>query len=247
MTNQDSESDTNRHSGAVRLSFYSTPVHDCSYLEDRQAITLFADPQAEIDNHIYSTLSQYGFRRSGRHIYRPACPTCSACIPVRLPTHEFRPDRSQRRVWKANQDVDVEMLPAAFREEQHALYVRYMQARHPDGGMNDPDPDKYMEFLTSPWSETRFLEFRLHKRLIAVAVIDQLEDGFSSVYTYFDPELPRRSLGTLAILWTIEFTRQQQLPWVYLGYYIEECRKMRYKSRFRPLHGFMQGHWGVIK
>jgi arginine-tRNA-protein transferase len=246
MKKQNSHTDKPDNSNRLRLSFFSTPAHDCSYLEGRQAITLFADPHAELDNHIYSTLSQYGFRRSGKHIYRPSCPTCSACIPVRVPVNEFAPKRAQQRVWKANQDIEVDMLWAEYREEQHALYNKYIQARHPDGGMNDPDPEKYMEFLTSEWSITRFMEFRLNKQLVAVAVLDQLEDGFSAVYTFFDPDLPKRSLGTLGILWSIEFTRKLDLQWLYLGYLIEECRKMRYKSQFQPLQGFIQGHWDYI-
>ncbi len=247
MTKQDSHSDKLDDSNRVRLSFFSTPAHDCSYLEDRQAITLFADPHAELDNHIYSTLSQYGFRRSGKHIYRPSCPTCSACIPVRVAANDFAPRRNQKRIWKANQDIEVDMLGAEFKEEQHALYCKYIQARHPDGGMNDPDPEKYMEFLTSEWSITRFIEFRLNRQLIAVAILDQLEDGFSAVYTFFDPDLPKRSLGTLGILWSIEFTRKLELEWLYLGYLIRECRKMSYKSQFQPLQGFIQGHWDYIK
>ncbi len=246
MNKQNSHSDKPDNPEQLRLSFYSTPTHDCSYLDDRQAITLFADPQAELDNHIYSTLSQYGFRRSGKHIYRPSCPSCNACIPIRVPVNDFAPKRSHKRVWRANQDIVVDMHGAEFRQEQHALYVKYIQARHPDGGMNDPDPDKYMEFLTSEWSVTRFMEFRLDKQLVAVAVLDQLEDGYSAVYTFFDPDLPQRSLGTLGILWSIEFTRKLQLEWLYLGYLIKESPKMRYKTQFQPQQGFINGQWGYI-
>lgn len=242
MKKHDSEQ-TSSSAETLRLSFYATPEHDCSYLLDRQSITVFADPNASLDNHIYSNLSRYGFRRSGKHIYRPSCPTCSACIPVRIPVKEFKPDRSQRRVWKANQDIHVQMLSAEYRQEQHDLYIRYIQARHPEGGMNDPDPDKYMEFLTSDWSVTRFLEFRLGNELQAVAVLDLLEDGISSVYTFFNPDLPKRSLGTLGILWSIEMTRKMDYNWLYLGYFIEECSKMNYKSRFQPLEKFIQGRW----
>jgi len=227
----------------LRLSFFSTPEHDCNYLADRLAMTLFADPNAELDNHIYSTLSQYGFRRSGKHIYRPSCPTCSACIPVHIPVNDFKPNRSQRRIWKANQDLEVDMMGPEFRQEQHDLYNKYIQTRHPEGGMNDPDPDKYMEFLTSEWSLTRFVEFRLEKKLVAVAVLDQLKDGFSSVYTFFDPDLPKRSLGTLGILWSIGFTQELELERLYLGYLIKECKKMNYKSQFSPLYGLIQGQW----
>ncbi len=246
MKKQTSDTDETKESETVRLSFFATPEHDCSYLPDRQSITLFADPSAELDNHIYSSLSQYGFRRSGKHIYRPSCPTCSACIPVRIPVNEFKPSRTHRRLWKANQDISVHMLGAEYRQEQHDLYNKYIQARHPDGGMNDPDPDKYMEFLTCEWSVTRFLEFRLGSKLLSVAVLDQLEDGFSAVYTFFDPDLPKRSLGTLGILWSIEFARELKMHYLYLGYLIKECPKMSYKSQFKPLQSFIQGQWDYL-
>jgi len=246
MKKHNSQSDNPEDAQDIRLSFYATPTHDCSYLPDRQAITLFADPSVELDNHIYSTLSQFGFRRSGKHIYRPSCPTCSACIPVRIPVNEFMPKRTHKRIWKANRDIEVNMLGAEYRQDQHDLYNKYIQARHPEGGMNDPDPEKYMEFLTSEWSVTRFLEFRLEGQLLAVAVVDQLEDGFSAVYTFFDPDISKRSLGTLGILWSIEFTRELELDWLYLGYWIQECPKMSYKSQFQPLQQFIQGHWEYL-
>ncbi|NOY67393.1 MAG: arginyltransferase [Gammaproteobacteria bacterium] len=243
MKNHDAHSGDTAQQDPVRLSFYATPEHQCSYLEDKQAITLFADPSAELDNHTYSTLSQYGFRRSGKHVYRPSCVTCSACVPIRIPTARFTRSRSQKRVWRANQDIEASLLGAEFREEQHALYNKYIQSRHPDGGMNDPDPDKYIEFLTSDWSVTRFIEFRLDSKLVAVAVLDLLEDGISAVYTFFDPELKQRSLGTLGILWSIEFARESGREWLYLGYLIKDCPKMSYKMQFQPQQSFIQGHW----
>ncbi len=240
---KDHDSSYGSPADAVRLSFYATPEHTCSYFTGRNAITLFADPDAELDNQTYSKLSQYGFRRSGKHIYRPACPTCSACIPARIPAGKFKPRRIHRRIWKANQDIDVDMTGAEFRGEQHALYLKYIQSRHPDGGMNDPDPDKYMEFLTCEWSITKFVEFRHRQKLVAVVVLDELNDGLSAVYTFFDPDYPKRSLGTLGVLWSIEFTRELGLDWLYLGYLIKECPKMNYKSNFQPQQSFIQGAW----
>lgn len=243
MSDHTSNSDTSTTDDAIRLSFFATPEHKCSYLPGKQAVTLFADPHADLDNHIYSVLSQYGFRRSGTHIYRPACPTCAACIPLRIDAANFKPKRSHKRIWNANQNLEIRLLSAEFREEQHKLYCKYIRHRHPNGGMDDPDPDRYMEFLTSPWSITRFAEFRLDGNLVAVAVMDILEDGISAVYTYFDPAYDKRSLGTLAILWEIELVQQHNLSWLYLGYWIEECPKMSYKSQFNPHQKFIQGKW----
>lgn len=226
-----------------RLSFFATPEHECSYLPQRQAATLFADPNARLDNRTYSILAQYGFRRSGRHIYRPSCPACSACVPVRIPVDEFSPNRSQRRNWSLNEDLVIRQRPPEFDEEHHRLYCRYMENRHPDGGMDDPAPDKYMEFLTCDWSVTRFVEFRLAHSLLAVAVVDELDSGLSAVYTFFDPLHQRRALGTYAVLWEIEQCRRLGLPWLYLGYWIEDCAKMQYKNHFQPLDRFDEGHW----
>jgi arginyl-tRNA--protein-N-Asp/Glu arginylyltransferase len=230
-------------SSGRRLAFYATPEHACSYLARRTARTLFADPNAALDNHLYSRLVLYGFRRSGEHIYRPSCPGCDACVPVRIPVADFQPNRSQRRTWRRNSDLRVRERQACYDPEHFALYRTYMSRRHPGGGMDNADPTQYEEFLTSGWSDTRFLEFRLGRQLLSVAVIDILETGFSAVYTFFDPEHARRGLGTYAILWEIERTRREGLPWLYLGYWIQESPRMRYKDQFQPLEQFREGRW----
>ena len=225
------------------LSFYATPVHECSYLPDREAVTVFADPEFRKDTALYSVLSRYGFRRSGQHIYRPRCPACHACVPVRVPVKEFTPRRSQRRTWRANQDLRVNATEPLFKEEHFELYRRYLASRHKGGGMDDPSPAQYMEFLASPWSDTVFYEFWLDRRLLGVTVADELEDGLSAVYTFFDPESARRSLGVFAILWELAQAEHRGLDWLYLGYWIGEAPKMRYKTEYRPLEFFQNGHW----
>ncbi|MEJ2346177.1 MAG: arginyltransferase [Gammaproteobacteria bacterium] len=230
-------------SSVRRLAFYATPEHACSYLARRTARTLFADPNAALDNHTYSRLALYGFRRSGGHIYRPSCPGCDACVPVRIPVADFRPNRSQRRTWRRNGDLQVRERPARYDPEHFALYQAYMRQRHPGGGMDNADPTQYTEFLTSDWSDTRFVEFRLGRELLSVAVIDLLETGFSAVYTFFDPGHARRGLGTYAVLWEIDRTRRAGLPWLYLGYWIKESPRMRYKDQFQPLEQFREGRW----
>ena len=225
------------------LSFYATPIHECSYLVDREAVTVFADPEFRKDTALYSVLSRYGFRRSGQHIYRPRCPTCSACVPVRGPVMEFEPRRSQRRTWRQNQDIQVRACEPRFREEHFRLYRRYLEARHKGGGMDNPSPGQYMEFLVSPWSHTVFYEIRLGSQLLGVTVADRLEDGLSAVYTFFDPEYRKRSLGVYAILWELEEARRLGVEWLYLGYWIKESAKMRYKTDYQPLEYFQNGHW----
>jgi len=228
---------------AHQLAFYASRRHDCPYLPDRDAVTLFADPDAPMNNDVYGRLSEFGFRRSGRMIYRPACPGCSACIPVRIPAERFRGRRIDRRVWRRNADLAVTATPPTYREDHFRLYRRYLKARHAGGSMDTEDPAQYLEFLTSPWSDTVFYEFRLREALLAVAVTDRLPDGLSAVYTFFDPDARARSLGQYAILWQVAEARRLGLGAVYLGYWIEQCRKMSYKGKIRPLQMYRDGQW----
>lgn len=224
------------------LAFYTTPPHECSYLP-REAITLFADPRARMDMVVYSTLVEVGFRRSGEYVYRPRCIACAACLPARIPAAAFQPNRSQRRTWARNADIAATVCGAAFRSDHFDLYRRYVKARHAGGGMDVDDPSQYITFLNSSWCDTRFVEFRVHGRLLAVAVVDLLLQGLSAVYTFYDPDEERRSLGVYAVLWLVEEARRRRLPGVYLGYYIRECAKMSYKANYRPLEVFRDGIW----
>jgi arginine-tRNA-protein transferase len=226
-----------------QLAFYASPPHHCHYLPARQAASLFADPDAEMDCALYSRLLAHGFRRSGVLVYRPSCPGCTSCVPVRIPVRDYNHRRSDLRCLRRNAGLSVRDLPAAYREESFALYRRYLAMRHAGGGMDDPDPARFIEFLSSPWGMTRFHEFRTDGRLLAVAVTDHLDDALSAVYTFFDPDCPRRSLGHYAILWQIETARRLGLQWLYLGYWIQDCRKMAYKARFQPLECYQGNAW----
>lgn len=228
------------------LKFFSTPPHACSYLDHQKAITLFADPQAPMNNMLYGQLSLYGFRRSGNYIYRPQCIDCQACIPVRIPVAAFRPDRQQRRVWKRNADVTVRQVAPNFAQAHYDLYARYIHERHADGDMYPPTIAQYVSFLFSDWSDTRMYEFWADGKLVAVAVCDVLKNGLSAVYTFYDCEEERRSPGTLAVLWQIEEAKRAGLPYVYLGYWVEKSAKMAYKTRYRPLEAFMSQRWQVL-
>lgn len=232
---------------APGIKFFSTTAHACSYLPGKQAVTLFADPKTSMDRRLYSELSDLGFRRSGNYVYRPHCGSCQACVAIRIPIERFTPSRQQLRVWKKNQDLDVIVGNALFSEEHYALYERYIIARHHDGDMYPPSVEQYASFLTSDWSETRFIEFRLAGKLLAVAVCDELEQGLSAVYTFYDPDDEKRSLGTFAVLWQIEESRRLGLPSLYLGYWIRECQKMNYKIGFRPIELLINGEWLVAR
>ncbi|MFO8023586.1 arginyltransferase [Thiohalophilus sp.] len=235
------------HPVLSELQFFASPEHPCSYLEDRQATSIFVDPSLVLRPAHYSALASMGFRRSGNYLYRPHCRHCRACVPVRIPVDRFEPNRSQRRTLKANQDIQLTIRPVEFVDEHYDLYRRYMQHRHPGGGMDNDDPDTYMRVLDSYWAETILIEFRAHRQLLAIAVTDVLEDGLSAVYTFFEPQLRQRSPGTLAILQQIELARQWQLPYLYLGYWIEASDKMNYKRRFQPLQGYDGRQWIELK
>jgi len=226
--------------------FLSMP-HPCSYLPGRTAATLFIDPRFPLDRDRYGAFTRLGFRRSGDLIYRPHCPGCVACVPVRIPIERFEPNRGQRRIWAKNQDLQIVVRPSIFMREQFDLYLRYQAARHPGGGMDDPDSQKYINFLTGRRVETAFFEMREADRLLGVAVVDRLNDGLSAVYTFYDPDETARGLGTFAILWQIEHARALRLPWLYLGYWIAESQKMAYKTNFRPIEVFRNSQWAELE
>lgn len=229
-----------------QIALYLTGDHDCSYLDGLCARTLFVDPKAPMDRHTYQALVDQGFRRSGAHVYRPACRDCSRCLPVRIPVQAFAPNRSQRRNWVRNRErFEVLDTPSRLDTDHFALYQRYLLTRHPDGNMaGDQGIESYRRFLVEPWGgETRFLEIRQAEQLVGVAVTDLLPKGLSAVYTFFDPDLSHRAPGTFAVLAQIEIARQLGLPYVYLGYWIGASPKMAYKERFRPIETWDGRRW----
>jgi len=225
------------------LAFFASTAHDCAYLDRQSAVTVFADPEAPMNVSIYSALAEIGFRRSGSHVYTPHCPTCQACVPTRLPVASFRPNRNQRRTLNRAADFSIDIGEAVFNDEAFALYKKYISHRHAGGGMDNPDPEKYLEFLSCHWSHTEFVQFRWQDQLIAVAVQDVLTRGLSSVYTFFDPDFSAVSPGRYALLWQIAETRRRNLPWLFLGYWINNCQKMLYKQEYRPIELFLEGSW----
>jgi len=225
------------------LKVYTTYPHRCSYLEGEEATTLFIDPRQSVDKTLYSNLSMLGFRRSGNHIYRPHCSHCNACIPARIPVDDFRPNRNQRRCRSRNADLEVRVGRNMDDDESYALYDRYIRQRHADGDMYPPDRDQFESFLNDPWGCTEYVQFRKDERLIAVAVVDVMVDGLSAIYTFYDPAEDARSLGRYAILWQVERCRGEGLPYVYLGYWIRNCRKMAYKADYQPLEVLVNNQW----
>ena len=226
-----------------KIHLYLTSEHACGYLPDRMATNLVPDPNIQMNQDIYSQLIKLGYRRSGNFIYKPHCNECSECRPCRLPVETFAPNRSQKRCLKTNHDLTADTVDANYSDEHFLLYQSYINSRHSDGQMVNPEPEDFSNFLLSEWGHTRFIEIRKNRSLIAVAVMDTISSGLSAVYSYFDPDEEKRSLGTYCILQQIQHAKTQGLDYLYMGYWIKQSQKMKYKSSFQPLEIFVDNSW----
>ena len=227
--------------------FYTTAPLPCPYLAgrtERKVVTEITGPDADA---LHDRLSRAGFRRSHNIAYAPVCPSCQACVPIRIPVATFQPDRTLRRIARANAMVEGFEVPARATAEQFQLFQRYQQARHGEGDMATMSFYDYRAMVEDTPIETFIIEFRdPDDRLVGACLTDRLGDGLSAVYSFFAPGLEKRSLGTYTILWLIERARASGLPFVYLGYWVPESRKMAYKSRFRPSEILMGGTWRMM-
>ncbi|MBY0578874.1 MAG: arginyltransferase [Burkholderiales bacterium] len=228
------------------LQYYLTAEYPCSYLERESARSEVAVPYHLVGPGNFGDLVHCGFRRSGIFVYRPNCRRCHACIAVRVDVAVFTPVRSQRRSWQRHCRLEAIAGKLQFEPEHFELYRRYQHARHPHGGMDSDSEEQYVKSLLQSEVDTSLYEFRENGKLLMISIIDEISDGLSSVYTFFDPDLQGASLGTYNILWQIDLCRKMGLPYLYLGYWIESSEKMAYKTNFRPIEGFLDGKWQVL-
>ncbi len=232
-----------------KLQFYVTTGYSCGYLPNKMAQSLIAAPQHLVDANVYSGLIQQGFRRSGKFSYRPHCENCQECIPVRIILDQFSPNRSQKRAFKQHQNLTTTILPAGFHEEHYALYTSYQHARHSDEKIQteatsaENEIEQYQSFLCQSNVESVMVEFRENNQLKMVSVIDIVRDGISAVYTFYETNDPSASYGTYNVIWQTLWAKSLNLPYLYLGYWIKDSKKMAYKQNFKPLEKLINGEW----
>jgi arginine-tRNA-protein transferase len=222
-------------------------------LPNRSERKVFTHLVGERAAELNDLLTHGGFRRSQSIAYRPACDHCRACVSVRVIADEFRPTRGYRRVLARNADISAELRAGVPTSEQYSVFRAYLDRRHHDGGMADMTVLDYAMMVEDSHVETRIVEYRRRSAdtlfparrgdLIGVALTDILNDGLSMVYSFFEPDEHSRSLGTFMVLDHIMRARRMGLPYVYLGYWIEDSRKMSYKSRFLPQQRLMANGW----
>jgi arginine-tRNA-protein transferase len=208
---------------------------------ERKIITELSGAQSP---ELFEILSHAGFRRSHSIAYRPACAGCRACVPVRIVAAHFEPERSLRRVKKRNADLRATVTEAVPTQEQFKLFARYLEARHNDGEMVGMGPQDYASMVGDSPVDTRIVEFRDSKgKLVAACLTDWGQDGISAVYSFFEPDLARNSLGSFIVIWLIEEAHRRNLSYVYLGYWVAGSQKMDYKRRFRPIEAYGPQGW----
>ncbi len=236
-----------RHTLPIAPQFYVTAPQACPYLKGRMERKLFTSLQGNYAEQLNNSLSKQGFRRSQNVLYRPSCAECSACFSARIRVKDFAPSRSQSRTLRRNSSLVREAMSPWATEEQYALFRAYLDSRHADGGMADMDIFEFAAMIEETPVRSRVVEYTSRKgddiTLRAVCLTDVLDDGLSMVYSFYDPEMTGRSLGTYVILDHIRIARDAGIPYVYLGYWVPGSAKMTYKANFAAVEIYCDGEW----
>lgn len=236
----------NRPSTHPDRFFFGTRLLPCPYIPGRRERKIVAELDGPDAEALYERMSQAGFRRSHGLAYRPACPRCAACVPIRIRAGEFEMSRSIRRIARINADLETADLGPAATLEQYRLFVRYQRSRHCGGEMSSMTFEDYRSMVEDTPVDTGIVEFREPGgALVGAILVDRMRDALSAVYSFFAPEPARRSLGTFIVLRLVETARAQGLSHVYLGYWIADSQKMSYKTRFRPAELLGPDGWAV--
>ena len=231
-----------------QLPFFLTAPTPCPYLEGRMERKIFTRVDNDQTAHLNNILTHAGFRRSQSILYRPACELCSACKSARIPVADFEPSRTQRRVSRRNADLLRMARPAEAMPEQFALLSRYLNTRHGDGDMAGMDFFDFPSMVEDGSEQTELVEYRDSAgQLIACVLVDRLIDGFSLVYSFFAPERAKDSLGAHIILDHVERAKAENLPFVYLGYWVQGSPKMDYKAQYKPLEVLEPEGWRILQ
>jgi leucyl-tRNA---protein transferase len=236
-----------------KLQFYVTTPYPCGYIEKNLAQSLIASPHHLVNAEIYSSLISQGFRRSGKFAYRPHCEHCNKCIPVRIVLNQFTPTRSQKRAYKQHGDLTANILPLSYHQTHFKLYTEYQALRHStEHELTQTNPDgeveQYKQFLCQSNVESLLIEFKdALNQVKMVCVVDIVNNGISAVYTFYDAKAQKSSYGTYAIMWLIDWSKSLDLPYLYLGYWIEESQKMAYKEKFNIQEKLIDGEWTPSK
>ncbi len=240
-----------RHTLPIAPQFYVTAPQPCPYLEGRMERKLFTALQGDYAEKLNDSLSKQGFRRSQNVLYRPSCAECAACLSARVRVADFTPSKSQRRVARRNSDLKREATSPWATEDQYSLFRDYLDSRHADGGMADMDIFEFAAMIEETPIRSRVIEYtapngRGGRELAAVCLTDVLDDGLSMVYSFYDPDRARTSMGTYVILDHIRIALEAGLPYVYLGYWVPGSPKMGYKANFSALEVYKNGEWRNI-
>jgi arginine-tRNA-protein transferase len=228
------------------MKFGVTQAFDCSYLPDKKEQLLVYVEETADCNVQYELLIRAGFRRSGEQIYRPHCPSCNACQSLRIVSNEFKPSGSQKRILNKNRHISVK-VQREIQDNYYPLYDEYIRQRHADGSMYPPSQVQFDNFIRCQWNTGLFFEAWLNDELVAVSIVDELSEAYSALYTFFKPELADLSLGKLMIMKIVERAVHEGKPYVYLGYQIDDCKKMNYKRDFHPHERFYDNKWHRIQ